>query len=45
MEEITKLKAESFDILATIQQLQERLQQNNQKIVELSQKQEAPKKK
>jgi hypothetical protein len=38
MEEITKLKAECYDILAQIQQLQQLLQEKSQKIAELEKK-------
>lgn len=36
---INLLKAENYDILVTVQQYQQRLNQNNQRIAELSQEQ------
>lgn len=45
MDEITKLKAEAYDIIAQREYLTKVLEQKNQRIAELSQKQaEEPKK-
>lgn len=37
MDEITKLKAEAYDLVATIQNLQNQLEAKNQQIIELLQ--------